>query len=375
MIAFPEFAPSAAHRLKLPDSPRIIVVLDAGGIVRDAHLPAHRKAGFAATVICDANPEGATAFVVECDIPLVFERIPDAGVAAAWDAVFNVALVPDPFAAPLEALPGGSPVLMQKPLGNSLTEARELVELCHRTHLVAAVNRLSRFAPQVAGARAMISSGAIEDLLGLEIRVSMNARGEMFPSVFVLEPLEFTMHSVRYMDLVRSFLGNPTGVRAITVCHPFRELASTRPVIACRFQNRNRFLTWHIVISNKHDHDYGGWLEESFIKWEARRVRFAQSSACCSVIRPATRIDPTMYCATRPRQGSNRPRAPYQGFPMRILARLASYSGMSRDRSASCQRAPSGSLTRLLLLRRCTNQTSMRASPEYGPLIKKGTGQ
>jgi predicted dehydrogenase len=263
-MVLPEFAPARAYTLELPRSPRPIVILGAGGIVRDAHLPAYRKAGFPVVGLCDVDQDRARALAADYDIPAVFGSIPAAVAAAPVDAVFDIALVPDQFPAALEALPDGAAVLIQKPLGNSLAEARALVELCHRKMLVAAVNTQLRFAPQVAGARALIASGAIGDLFDLEIRISVNTPWEMFPFVFGMERLEFTMHSVHYMDLVRSFLGNPTSVSALTVGHPLKELASTRSVIVFRYRDR----PLRVVITTNHDHDYGSRFEESFIKWE-----------------------------------------------------------------------------------------------------------
>jgi predicted dehydrogenase len=266
-MAFPEFSPPDAYTLELPNAPRPIVILGAGGIVRDAHLPAYRKAGFTIAAICDVNEERARALAADYDIPAVFGSISEAVAAAPSDAVFDIALVPDQFPEALEALPDGAAVLIQKPLGNSLAEARTLVELCHRKHLVAAVNTQLRFAPQVAGARGLIASGAIGELFDLEIRISVNTPWEMFPFVFGMERLEFTMHSVHYMDLARSFLGNPTSVSALTVGHPLKELASTRSVIVFRYRDR----PLRVVITTNHDHDYGSRFEESFIKWEGTK--------------------------------------------------------------------------------------------------------
>ena len=39
----------------LPTNPRPIVIIGAGGIVRDAHLPAYRKAGFSVAGIHDPD--------------------------------------------------------------------------------------------------------------------------------------------------------------------------------------------------------------------------------------------------------------------------------------------------------------------------------
>jgi predicted dehydrogenase len=267
-VTLPEFAPAAAYTLELPRNPRPIVIIGAGGIVRDAHLPAYRKAGFVVAGICDRDVERAQALADEYGIPAVYSTIADAVAGAPDDAVFDVALVPDQFAAALEALPDGAAVLIQKPLGNSLAEARALVELCHRKHLVAAVNTQLRFAPQVAGARALIASGAIGELIDLEVRISVNTPWEMFPFVFGKERLEFTMHSVHYLDLVRSFLGNPTGIDAVTLPHPLKpDLASTRSAVLFRYADR----PLRVTVTTNHDHDYGGRFEESFIKWEGTK--------------------------------------------------------------------------------------------------------
>ena len=264
----PEFAPAAAYTLELPANPRPIVILGAGGIVRDAHLPAYRKAGFPVVALCDRNLERAGALAEEYGIPAVYETIAEAVAAAPDDVVFDIALVPDQFVAALEALPDGAAVLIQKPLGNTLDEARALVELCHRKRLVAAVNTQLRFAPQIAGARELIASGAIGELIDLEVRISVKTPWEMFPFVFGMERLEFTMHSVHYLDLVRSFLGNPTGIDAVTLGHPSKpDLASTRSAVIFRYDGR----PVRVVITTNHDHDYGSRYEESFVKWEGTK--------------------------------------------------------------------------------------------------------
>jgi predicted dehydrogenase len=267
-VVFPEFSPAQAYTLELPRHPRPIVILGAGGIVRDAHLPAYRKAGFTVAGICDTNVARARALADEYGIEGVFDSIASAIAAAPPDAVFDIALVPDQFVAALTALPDGAAVLIQKPLGNSLAEARTLVDLCHRKNLTAAVNTQLRFAPQIAGARELIAGGAIGELIDLEVRISVNTPWHMFPFVFGMERLELTMHSVHYLDLVRSFLGNPTGVDAVTVGHPDKpELASTRSLIVFRYRDR----PIRVVISTNHDHDYGSRFEESFVKWEGTK--------------------------------------------------------------------------------------------------------
>jgi predicted dehydrogenase len=265
---FAEFHPAEAYTLDLPRSPRPIVILGAGGIVKDAHLPAYRKAGFPIFGIYNRTVARAQALADEFGIERVFASVADAVAAAPANAVFDIALMPEQYLEVLEALPDGAPVLIQKPLGQDLEAGRALLEVCHRKRLVAAVNTQLRFAPYVAVARAMIAAGGIGELYDLEIRVSVDTPWHLFPHVFGLDHLEINMHSVHYLDLVRSFLGDPTGVSAVTQPHPLKqEIANTRSNIILRYEGR----PLRVVVSTNHDHEFGPKYEESFIKWEGTK--------------------------------------------------------------------------------------------------------
>ena len=111
----------------------------------------------------------------------------------------------------------------------------------------------------------VIAEGAIGELIDLEIRVQVDTPWHLFPHVFGLDRLEITMHSVHYLDLVRSFLGDPDSVSAVTVRHPSKpEVATTRSTILLRYRDR----PLRVTIATNHDHAYGSAHEESFIKWE-----------------------------------------------------------------------------------------------------------
>ncbi len=264
MPMLPERCPDPAYTLDLPEEPRPIVVIGAGGIVRDAHLPAYAKAGFPVVSICDVLEERARTLAGQYDIPRVHDSVAAAVQAAPEGAVFDVALMPEHHVATLEQLPDGAAVLLQKPLGHYLEDARAVLEVCHRKQLVAAVNTQLRFCPYIAGARALIASGAIGELYDVEVRVSVRTPWEMFPAVLTLDRLELNMHSVHYLDLVRSFLGDPTGVSATTVRHPAKTTANSRSDIILHYGDR----PLRVVVSTNHDHHFGPTYEESFVKWE-----------------------------------------------------------------------------------------------------------
>lgn len=261
----PELDPARAYDGRLPLQPRPIVILGAGGIVHDAHLPAYAKAGFPVAGIYNRTRVRAQALADEYGIPFVSDDLAETIEHAPDGAVFDIALMPEQYAATLEALPDGAAVLIQKPLGYTLDAARELVEICHRKGLTAAVNTQLRFAPYVSEARRLIASGAIGELYDLEIRVTIEQPWHLFPHVLNKPRLEISMHSVHYVDLIRSFLGDPDAVSAVTVEHPLKpELASTRTVILFRYRDR----PMRAVIETNHDHHFGSRHQESFIKWE-----------------------------------------------------------------------------------------------------------
>lgn len=264
MTLRPELDPDPAYLAPPPDGARPIVVVGAGGIVRDAHLPAYRKAGYPVAALVNRTLSRAEALADDFGVPAVHGTIEEAVAAAPAGAVYDIALMPEQYAHVLEALPDGAGVLIQKPLGHSHREAVELARIASRKSLVAAVNTQLRFAPYVREARRLIASGAIGELIDLEIRVSVKTPWEMFPHVLGLDRLEFTMHSVHYLDLVRSFIGDPASVSAVTVPHPGKELASTRSAVILHYPDR----PLRVSVSTNHDNVFGPEHEASSITWQ-----------------------------------------------------------------------------------------------------------
>src|SRR5271169_821427 len=83
-------------------NPRPIILVGAGGIVHDAHLPAYRKAGFPVAALVDANLEKATGLAEEFSVPLATTSLAKAISKSPQDSVFDVAV---PAGAVLDVLP------------------------------------------------------------------------------------------------------------------------------------------------------------------------------------------------------------------------------------------------------------------------------
>lgn len=250
----------------LPGRPAPIIIIGAGGIVGDAHLPAYEKAGFPVFGIVNRTREKAEKLARAFAVPHVFSSLKDAVAAAPADAVYDLALMPAQYLQMLEQLPDGAAVLIQKPMGDNLDHAREIRALCRRKKLVAAVNFQLRYAPFVTAARRLIDAGTIGELYDVEVRLTTFTPWEIFPHVATHPRLEILYHSIHYIDMIRSFLGNPAGVAARTFRHPKKSFASTRSTILMDYGD-----TLRAVINTNHDHDFGPHHQESFIKWEGTR--------------------------------------------------------------------------------------------------------
>ena len=250
----------------LPQQPQPIIIVGAGGIVTDAHLPAYKKAGFTVYGITNRTREKAEKLAADWKIPLVFDTIEEAAAKAPANAVYDLTTMPEQFVPTLRKLPDGAAVLIQKPMGDNSSQSGEILDVCRRKNLVAAVNCQLRFAPFVQEARKMITAGLLGEIYDMEVRVTVATPWHHFPIIMKHPRLEIQYHSIHYIDLIRSFLGEPQSVMAKTVKHPAKNFSSSRTTILFDYGP-----ALHAVINTNHDHDFGAAHQESFVKWEGTK--------------------------------------------------------------------------------------------------------
>jgi len=151
-------------------------------------------------------------------------------------------------------------------MGDYFWQNKEILKVCRRKNLAAAINCQLRFAPYVSAARYLVEQGLIGELYDMEVRVTLQTPWELFPHVIVHPRLEIQYHSIHYIDLIRSFIGDPYSVMAKTLKHPAKKLSSSRSTILLDYGD-----TMHAVINTNHDHSFGPHNQESFIKWEGTK--------------------------------------------------------------------------------------------------------
>ena len=252
----------------LPAEPLPIVSIGMGGIVNDAHYPAYKLAGFEVVGGFDIDSERAAMMADKFSIPRIYSTLSEAIARAPADAVFDVAVPGSAIADILRQLPAGRAALIQKPMGDDLAAAREILDICRERELVAAINFQLRFAPFIIAARDMIEQGLLGELYDVEFRVQCNTPWHLWGFLFPLPRVEILYHSIHYVDLIRSFCGTPESVYAKTLSHPSAPdlRGGTRSMIIMDYGENPR-----VNVMTNHSHAYGADKQQSYVKFEGSK--------------------------------------------------------------------------------------------------------
>jgi predicted dehydrogenase len=242
-----------------------IIIVGAGGIVRNAHLPAYRKAGFPVAAVIDQHVDKAQELAAQFDVPCAADSLNQAIAATNSErCVFDVAIPAKEILHFLPQLPDGSAVLIQKPMGETLAEAEAILKLCRDKRLKAAVNFQLRWSPAMLAARELYRDGAIGVLHDVQIQVSTHTPWELWTFLRTAPRLEILYHSIHYVDLVRGWLGNPRRVFAKTLKNPRTpDLAPTKSVIILDYNEWIR-----VVINTNHAQNFVPSWQHSYVQWE-----------------------------------------------------------------------------------------------------------
>jgi len=234
-----------------PKLVRPIVVIGAGGIVRAAHLPASEKAGFPVIGLLDRDKDKAAALAAERGISHSLGSLAEAVSFAPRDAVFDIAVPASELVQILWHLPDGATALIQKPMGETLSEARRIRDIC-------------RANPNNLAVAALANCGLLGEIHDIEIQTSTYTPWHLWTFLASAPRLEILYHSIHYFDLIRSWLGDPQGVYARTEQNPHTaNLAATKTIAILNYGNAKR-----VFVATNHHHNFGPEHQHSFVQWE-----------------------------------------------------------------------------------------------------------
>jgi predicted dehydrogenase len=187
--------------------------------------------------------------------------------SAPANAVYDVAVPGKQTIPVLEQLPDGASVLLQKPMGENLAEAKAILQLVTAKKMKAAVNFQLRYAPYILAVKQLMQSGQLGELNDIEINVNVFTPWHLWDFLSNAPRVEILYHSIHYIDLVRNLLGNPQSVYAKTVKHKsMPQLASVRSNIIMEYGEMIR-----ANILTNHCHIYGIPKQQSYIKIEGSK--------------------------------------------------------------------------------------------------------
>lgn len=244
-----------------PLDPKPIVILGAGGIVKDSHLPAYRKAGFPVAGLFDVDRPKAQALAAEWNIAKVFFTLEEA--AGQPGVIFDIAAPPTAHLSLLAALPEGSVALVQKPMGMDLDEATAILRLCRERNLKACVNFQLRFSPMMLAVRDALDQGLLGRLIDVEVHLNLVTPWDLFPHLKANRRVEIVSHSIHYLDFIQSLLGSPRGAFARSFSHPSSDLADTRTTAILDYGGDLR-----VALSINHHHDFGRLFQDATFRFE-----------------------------------------------------------------------------------------------------------
>jgi predicted dehydrogenase len=244
------------YKPKLPKNKSLgIGIVGAGEIVREAHLPAYQMAGFNVVGITNRTRATAEHTAQRYSIPKVYDSIEEL-IADPEVQIVDIALTAEmqPDVVRLAAA-AGKHVLCQKPLGDSYTSAKSIVDMCEAAGVKGAINQQMRWTPGIRASHTMIQRGWLGELIQATIQVNVDQDFSHWPFLRDIDTLEVMYHSIHYMDSIRFLFGTPEYIYADGARYPDQKVkGETRTMIHMKFPGETRGLI--------HD-NHNNWADQS----------------------------------------------------------------------------------------------------------------
>lgn len=119
----------------------------------------------------------------------------------------------------LKAAEAGKAILIEKPMTNTVAEAKTLIAAFQRRGLLLAVKHLHRFSPDSRKVQELIRTGALGTVLSVEMYTSHSTSKTFVPDRWKRDPklcpaAPLTQLGVHYIDTVMAWLGAPQWVQS-----------------------------------------------------------------------------------------------------------------------------------------------------------------
>jgi predicted dehydrogenase len=194
--------------------PHPIGMVGAGGIVKAAHLPAYRTAGFAVSAIYDRDVGRATALAAEFGIPKVYRELAEMLDDSSIE-VMDIAVPPESQSEIVQqAIRRGKHLLCQKRLARTADEAQIQVKAAEDAGVKLAVNVSMRWAPAMRETADLIRRGVIGEVLEVLFDVKYYEYWHTWPWLVASGRLAILFDMIHILDVTRTIMGPARSVKA-----------------------------------------------------------------------------------------------------------------------------------------------------------------
>ena len=239
-----------------------ILFIGAGGIIRNAHIPAYNNLGLEIDGVYDLSPENAKNLAKDFSIKKIYNSLDEA--LSKKNVVFDIAVPADSLLEIVKSLPENSYALLQKPMGSNYGEAKKILECCQSKNITAALNFQLRFSPMMLCLRDAIEKKLLGDIVDVEFHYSYYLPWHLWPFLEELERVEIPYNSIHYFDLIRSIFGMPEGVFAYSNSHPkYPNLSDTKTTALLKYSKNLR-----CALSLNHCYQFGPQKQNANVKIE-----------------------------------------------------------------------------------------------------------
>ena len=187
------------NRWDQPSKSLPIIFIGAGGIIRNAHLPAYNKLNLNIAGVYDLNLETAKLLPRILIYQMYIINLEDA--LNNKDVVFDIAVPADQLLSIVQKLPLNSYALLQKPMGSNVQEAEKILETCKERQITAALNFQLRFSPMMLCLKDALNKNLLGKIVDVEFHYSYYLPWHLWP--FLEKKLiELKYHTIQYTYLI-----------------------------------------------------------------------------------------------------------------------------------------------------------------------------
>ncbi|MES1227896.1 MAG: Gfo/Idh/MocA family oxidoreductase [Armatimonadota bacterium] len=250
--------------LTLPQNAASIYSVGAGGIVENAHYPAYEMMGWQVKGVYDPRHDAAVRLGSRFGFGPVVTSLSELVALNFDEGIFDIAVPGSEVAKVLSQLPRGSFALIQKPLGETLEQAEEIVRISEERELKCAVNFQLRWAPYTLALKQIVAQGLLGDVHDLQVEVNVHTPWALWTFLEKAPRMEMVYHSIHYLDVIRHLFGEPETVFARSIKDPHSpRLESSRSCIYLDYGDWKR-----ATVLTYHGHMAGPRHQDSFLKVE-----------------------------------------------------------------------------------------------------------